>query len=220
MGCVNFQCEFSAAKNREGLPVLFVDEQIYRELRRSSSPRSTSSRCCPGAARRGCCSDGSARQTDGGSSVPSTESPKRPSGFPMGFARPSSSCRTSSISSPGRSARWSGSTRRRSSALPDATGISAEGHRVDGHGAPREGADSLALRASLDVDLSAAGSRRLRDLLRRVDRGIARASLRRRRRARPRDEGHPPPHLRALLAAANRVYDPEKAPESSQPTRT
>jgi hypothetical protein len=32
VGCSNFNCEFSARKNREGLPVLFVDEQIYREL--------------------------------------------------------------------------------------------------------------------------------------------------------------------------------------------
>lgn len=30
--CPSFRCEFSARKNREGLPVLFVDEQIYREL--------------------------------------------------------------------------------------------------------------------------------------------------------------------------------------------
>ncbi|MBX3246043.1 MAG: DISARM system helicase DrmA [Myxococcales bacterium] len=32
VGCADFQCAFSARKNREGLPVLFVDEQIYREL--------------------------------------------------------------------------------------------------------------------------------------------------------------------------------------------
>jgi len=32
VGCVNIKCEFRAAKNPEGLPVLFVDEQIYREL--------------------------------------------------------------------------------------------------------------------------------------------------------------------------------------------
>jgi hypothetical protein len=30
--CSNYRCEFSARKNRDGLPVLFVDEQIYREL--------------------------------------------------------------------------------------------------------------------------------------------------------------------------------------------
>ena len=30
--CLNFRCEFSARQNREGLPVLFVDEQVYREL--------------------------------------------------------------------------------------------------------------------------------------------------------------------------------------------
>src|SRR4030095_12669802 len=30
--CPSFQCAFSAAKNPEGLPVLFVDEHIYREL--------------------------------------------------------------------------------------------------------------------------------------------------------------------------------------------
>jgi len=32
VGCANFKCDFARAKNREGLPVLFVDEQIYREL--------------------------------------------------------------------------------------------------------------------------------------------------------------------------------------------
>lgn len=32
VGCTDFRCEFSARKNRDGLPVLFVDEQIYREL--------------------------------------------------------------------------------------------------------------------------------------------------------------------------------------------
>jgi hypothetical protein len=32
VGCSNFRCEFSARKNSDGLPVLFVDEQIYREL--------------------------------------------------------------------------------------------------------------------------------------------------------------------------------------------
>jgi hypothetical protein len=32
VSCSNFRCEFSARKNRDGLPVLFVDEQIYREL--------------------------------------------------------------------------------------------------------------------------------------------------------------------------------------------
>ncbi len=32
VGCASFRCDFSARKNREGLPVLFVDEQIYREL--------------------------------------------------------------------------------------------------------------------------------------------------------------------------------------------
>lgn len=30
--CMDYQCEFSARKNAEGLPVLFVDEQIYEEL--------------------------------------------------------------------------------------------------------------------------------------------------------------------------------------------
>lgn len=32
VGCTSFRCEFSARQNPEGLPVLFVDEQIYREL--------------------------------------------------------------------------------------------------------------------------------------------------------------------------------------------
>ncbi len=32
VGCLNPACDFSAAAHREGLPVLFVDEQIYREL--------------------------------------------------------------------------------------------------------------------------------------------------------------------------------------------
>jgi hypothetical protein len=32
VGCLNPACDFSAATHREGLPVLFVDEQIYREL--------------------------------------------------------------------------------------------------------------------------------------------------------------------------------------------
>jgi hypothetical protein len=31
VGCSNFRCELAAAKNPLGLPVLFVDEQIYRE---------------------------------------------------------------------------------------------------------------------------------------------------------------------------------------------
>ena len=33
VGCMNFRnCDFSPSKNREGLPVIFVDEQVYREL--------------------------------------------------------------------------------------------------------------------------------------------------------------------------------------------
>jgi Helicase conserved C-terminal domain len=32
VGCTDYKCDFSPAKSREGLPVLFVDEQIYREL--------------------------------------------------------------------------------------------------------------------------------------------------------------------------------------------
>lgn len=32
VGCTNFRCDFTARRNPEGLPVLFVDEQIYREL--------------------------------------------------------------------------------------------------------------------------------------------------------------------------------------------
>lgn len=32
VGCENDGCEFSPAQNRDGLPVVFVDEQIYREL--------------------------------------------------------------------------------------------------------------------------------------------------------------------------------------------
>lgn len=32
VGCENDGCEFSPAQNRDGLPVMFVDEQIYREL--------------------------------------------------------------------------------------------------------------------------------------------------------------------------------------------
>jgi hypothetical protein len=32
VGCTRFTCEFSARKNPQGLPVLFVDEQVYREL--------------------------------------------------------------------------------------------------------------------------------------------------------------------------------------------
>ncbi len=32
VGCMNHRCSFSAAKNPEGVPVVFVDEQIYREL--------------------------------------------------------------------------------------------------------------------------------------------------------------------------------------------
>jgi hypothetical protein len=31
VSCPSFKCEFSAGKNKSGLPVLFVDEQIYRE---------------------------------------------------------------------------------------------------------------------------------------------------------------------------------------------
>lgn len=32
MACLNDQCEFCAANNSDGLPVLFVDEHVYREL--------------------------------------------------------------------------------------------------------------------------------------------------------------------------------------------
>lgn len=32
VGCTNLDCDFSLSREREGLPVLFVDEQIYREL--------------------------------------------------------------------------------------------------------------------------------------------------------------------------------------------
>jgi len=32
VGCLNDVCDFSAAKNREGIPVVFVDDQVYREL--------------------------------------------------------------------------------------------------------------------------------------------------------------------------------------------
>jgi hypothetical protein len=32
VSCTSMRCEFSAARNREGLPIVFVDEQIYREL--------------------------------------------------------------------------------------------------------------------------------------------------------------------------------------------
>ncbi|WP_437720600.1 DISARM system helicase DrmA [Sorangium sp. So ce861] len=32
VGCTNETCEFSRANNDEGIPVLFVDEQVYREL--------------------------------------------------------------------------------------------------------------------------------------------------------------------------------------------
>jgi hypothetical protein len=32
VGCTNLSCSFSLSKRKQGLPVLFVDEQIYREL--------------------------------------------------------------------------------------------------------------------------------------------------------------------------------------------
>lgn len=32
VGCLNDACEFSAAKHPEGIPVVFVDDQVYREL--------------------------------------------------------------------------------------------------------------------------------------------------------------------------------------------
>lgn len=32
VGCTRYQCEFSAGRNPDGLPVAFVDEQVYREL--------------------------------------------------------------------------------------------------------------------------------------------------------------------------------------------
>jgi hypothetical protein len=32
VGCADFACDFSPGKNRDGLPILFVDEPIYREL--------------------------------------------------------------------------------------------------------------------------------------------------------------------------------------------
>ena len=32
VGCVNDTCEFSLGQNRDGVPVVFVDEQVYREL--------------------------------------------------------------------------------------------------------------------------------------------------------------------------------------------
>jgi len=32
VGCSDFKCDYSLGKNPEGLPVLFVDEQVYREL--------------------------------------------------------------------------------------------------------------------------------------------------------------------------------------------
>jgi hypothetical protein len=32
LGCLNDKCEFCRANNQEGLPVMFVDEQVYREL--------------------------------------------------------------------------------------------------------------------------------------------------------------------------------------------
>ena len=32
MGCLNVECPFASSKNPGGIPVLFVDDQIYREL--------------------------------------------------------------------------------------------------------------------------------------------------------------------------------------------
>src|SRR5690606_29807955 len=32
VGCVNDRCEFSCSNHPEGIPVVFVDEQVYREL--------------------------------------------------------------------------------------------------------------------------------------------------------------------------------------------
>ena len=32
VGCTNYGCDFAAGRNPDGLPVLFVDEQVYREL--------------------------------------------------------------------------------------------------------------------------------------------------------------------------------------------
>jgi hypothetical protein len=32
VSCTAFKCDFAAGKNKDGLPVLFVDEQVYREL--------------------------------------------------------------------------------------------------------------------------------------------------------------------------------------------
>ena len=32
VGCTSYKCEFAPGNNRDGIPVLFVDEQIYREL--------------------------------------------------------------------------------------------------------------------------------------------------------------------------------------------
>jgi hypothetical protein len=56
VGCENDGCEFSPSQHADGVPVVFVDEQVYRELRPSSSEPSTSSPWCRGAPRPGCCS--------------------------------------------------------------------------------------------------------------------------------------------------------------------
>src|SRR5690606_31695400 len=32
IGCVNDKCEFSRSNHPEGIPVVFVDDQVYREL--------------------------------------------------------------------------------------------------------------------------------------------------------------------------------------------
>ena len=147
--CLNAgDCEF-ANPNPDGLPLLFVDEQVYRELPSFLIATVDKFAMMPWRGEAGMLFGKVQAVGEGGSSDRSTIPLRRRPRLQRVSCRPSSSFRTSCISSPALLAPWSVSTRFRSrrSARRKSTGTRCpQDYRLHRHRQSRSRPDSRALR--------------------------------------------------------------------------
>ncbi|MEZ4441154.1 MAG: hypothetical protein R3B72_18790 [Polyangiaceae bacterium] len=209
--CMNGgHCDF-ANPHPDGLPIAFIDEQIYRELPSFLIATVDKFAMMPWRGETAMLFGRASHTHDGRFYGPLDRLPKGATPLHHGLQPPRSSCRTSSTSSP--APRHHGGSLRDPPrgpllAVPRRPTHGPQDHLLDRHRQPRPPTNPGPLRQEpRDSRLPSPRRRRARDLLLRHRHQRPRPALRRRRRPRPSPQAHPAARL-CLLALRRREGEP------------
>ena len=204
VGCRNFKCEFAARRSPQGLPVLFVDEQIYSELPAFMVATVDKFAMMPWRGETGKLFGRVSGRMETASGAlgffgPVDGKPRNAKLLPDGLRPPELIVQDELHLISGPLGTMVGLYETAIDFLSTETrggnGHPSEGHRLDGDGAPGQRTDPSALRSQARGGLPAARRRRLGELLRPGGPRAAGPALCGNRRPGPLDEGDPASHL-------------------------